>query len=516
MLRLADLLAGLSRLADLGFGLEAGTALRASALATTLGRSLDLADEDVRAGLYTALLYHVGCVGYAREAARISGDELVWNAAVERTDVADPRDVLATFLPAIVRGRPLREQVRLVFATLTRGRRFAVEYATVACEVGRDAARRLGLPEEVQRSIYHSYESWDGGGVPDGWSGEDVPLGARLAVLSSVAAHFDSLGGVQPAVDAVRKRAGTSLDPELTGHFAGRAGDLLAELNAQDPRALVLAGEPRPFASVLDPELVDVAAVFGDLADLKSPYTHGHSRGVAALAREAGERLGLAPGDLDDLEVAGHLHDVGRVAISTAVWENPGRLTDHEWEQVRLHPYHSERILAGSERLSPLVPLVGMHHERCDGSGYHRGSSAGDLSTAARLLAAADAYQAMSQRRSHRDALPPDEAEQELLDDVHSGLLDGDAAHAVLAAAGHQTSPPDVEHPAGLTDRQVEVLQLLAEGCSNPEIADQLVISRRTAEQHVQNIYAKLGASSRASAALFAMEHGLLGSREDQ
>lgn len=516
MLRLADLLAGLSRLADLGFGLEAGTALRASALAATFGRSLDLADEDVRAGLYTALLYHVGCVGYAREAARISGDELVWNAAVESTDVADPRDVFTTFLPTIVRAQPLREQVRLVFATLTRGRRFAAEYATVACEVGRDAARRLGLPEEVQRSIYHSYESWDGTGVPDKRSGDDVPLGARLAVLSSVAAHFDTLGGVGSAVDAVRKRAGTSLDPELTEHFSARAPALLAELNKADPRALVLVGEPRPVASVLDSELVDVAAVFGDLADLKSAYTHGHSRGVATLAREAGERLGLAPDDLDDLEVAGHLHDVGRVAISTAVWEKPGRLTDHEWEQVRLHPYHSERILAGSERLSRLVPMVGMHHERCDGSGYHRGSAAAELSVAARLLAVADAYQAMGQRRPHRDPLPPDEAEQELLEDVRAGLLDGDVTHAVLAAAGHDTSAPRVEHPAGLTDRQVEVLQLVAAGCSNPEIAERLVISRRTAEQHVQNIYAKLDASSRAAAALFAMEHGLLASREDQ
>lgn len=157
-------------------------------------------------------------------------------------------------------------------------------------------------------------------------------------------------------MDAVRKGAGTSLDPELTEHFADGAGDLLAELNAQDPRELVLSGEPRPFATVLDPELVDVAAVFGGIADLKSPYTHGHSRGVAMLAREAGEQLGLAPGDLDDLEVAGHLHDVGRVAISTAVWEKPGRLT-------------SERIVSGSERLSRLVPLIGMHQERCDGSG---------------------------------------------------------------------------------------------------------------------------------------------------
>jgi HD-GYP domain-containing protein (c-di-GMP phosphodiesterase class II) len=132
-----------------------------------------------------------------------------------------------------------------------------------------------------------------------------------------------------------------------------------------------------------------VAAVFGDLADLKTPYTHGHSRGVAALTRGAGERLGFSSSDLDDVELAGFLHDVGRVAISDTVWDKPDRLSAHEWEQVRLHAYHSERILAGSEELARLAPVVGAHHERCDGSGYHRGCTAPDLSLAARVLAAA-------------------------------------------------------------------------------------------------------------------------------
>jgi DNA-binding NarL/FixJ family response regulator len=129
----------------------------------------------------------------------------------------------------------------------------------------------------------------------------------------------------------------------------------------------------------------------------------------------------------------------------------------------------------------------------------------------ARILAAADAYQAMTEDRPHRAALTADQAAQQLLDDARRGLLDVDAVDAVLAAAGHTAIRVRRRVPAGLTDREVEVLRLVAEGCSNPQIAERLVVSRRTAESHVQNIYAKIGISSRAAAALFAMEHQLLG-----
>jgi DNA-binding NarL/FixJ family response regulator len=151
-----------------------------------------------------------------------------------------------------------------------------------------------------------------------------------------------------------------------------------------------------------------------------------------------------------------------------------------------------------------------MHHERLDGSGYHRGCSGADLPMAARVLAAADAYEAMTQRRPHRPALAPEQAEECLQSDVRAGQLDGDAVNAVLAAAGHDAALIRRDPPAGLTDRELEVLALVAQGCSNPQIANHLVISRRTAEQHVQNVYRKIGVSSRAAAALFAMEHDLL------
>lgn len=509
-MRLIDLLAGLSRLADLGFGLPPGESLRSAALAATLARSMELPDDEVRAAQYTALLLHVGCVGYAHEAARLFGDEFLTNVASERTNRADVRDVATTLIPAMVRSRPPRERVRTAATAVTRGQRVGRAFDTAACEVGRDAARRLGLEEQVQRSVYHSSEWWNGRGAPDGLAGEAIPVGARIVSVTSVAVLFDAVGGPDLAVAALRERRRGLVDPHVADHLTARADRLLGELAAVDPYELVLDAEPRPTVSVLEPGLAEVAAVFGDLADLKAPFTHGHSRGVARLARHAGQRCGLTADRLSDLELAALLHDVGRVAVSSRIWAKPGRLDAHEWEQVRLHAYHSERILAASKHLARLAPLAGMHHERCDGSGYHRGAAGDDLSIQGRILAAADAFHAMVQPRAHRAALAFDQAERELVDDARAGRLDSDAVAAVLAAAGRNVEPVRRQRPAGLTDREVEVVRLVAHGCSNREIAQRLVISRRTAEYHVQQIYRKIGSSSRASAAMFAMEHHLL------
>jgi DNA-binding NarL/FixJ family response regulator len=157
-----------------------------------------------------------------------------------------------------------------------------------------------------------------------------------------------------------------------------------------------------------------------------------------------------------------------------------------------------------------------MHHERLDGSGYHRGCRAQDISAACRVLAAADAFQAMTQPRPHREALTSEQAGDQLVRDSRAGRLDSDVVAAVLAAAGQRRSRLRRDlRPAGLSEREIEVLRLVAEGCSNPQIAQRLYISRRTAEHHVQHVYAKIGVSSRAAAALFALEHDLLSSSTD-
>jgi HD-GYP domain-containing protein (c-di-GMP phosphodiesterase class II) len=301
------------------------------------------------------------------------------------------------------------------------------------------------------------------------------------------------------------------VDPAIADALAAHATSIFGTASAIDPHLAVLDAEPEPRRAVAGPRIGEIAAAFADLVDLKSPFLHGHSAGVARLSRAAGERLGLAQGELGQLSNAALLHDLGRVGIPDSVWERPGPLTAPQWEQVRMHPYHSERALARSTALAPLATIVGMHHERLDGSGYHRGAHAREIVRAARIIAAADSYDAMTHVRPWRDALGPDAAAEQIRIDVRAGRLDPDAARAVLEGAGRERDrldrPPP---PAGLTEREVEVLRLVAEGLSNREIGDRLFISARTAEHHVQNMYAKVGVSSRAAAALFAMEHGLL------
>ena len=234
----------------------------------------------------------------------------------------------------------------------------------------------------------------------------------------------------------------------------------------------------------------------------------GHSPGVAGLAAAAAVRMGMPePGAV---RRAALLHDLGRTAVPTGVWERRGRLRTADWERVRLHPYHTERILARSEFLSPLARVAGMHHERMDGAGYHRGTSGAQIPPEARLLAAADAYQALTQERPHRPARSGAEAAEEVAAEARRGLLDPDSVRAVVEAAGEAPPPVPDTKPAGLSPREVEVLRLVARGLSNRGIAESLHISPRTAEHHVQHIYTKIGVSTRAGAAMFAMEHGLL------
>jgi HD-GYP domain-containing protein (c-di-GMP phosphodiesterase class II)/DNA-binding CsgD family transcriptional regulator len=503
--RLADLLAGLSRLTDLGFGLPMGAAARSCVLATRLADFLGLPAEDIRACYYTALLHHVGCVGYAHETTELFGDEIVVNRAAGRTDAASVRDTFTTFLPALLQGRSWPEQARVAATAIVYGARWGDQFTSTACELGRDCARRMGLPEQVQRSLYHVYDLWRGERRAKGRLGEDIPVAARIARLTGIAVLFDAVGGGDLAMHQVRRRSGGMLDPSLVAAFSAHA-DWLAD--DTDVSTVILDLEPRPHVTVPDRRVI--AEIFGDLADLKSPYFVGHSRAVADLARGAADQLRLPEQARVDLDLAGLLHDVGRVAVPTAVWEKRGRLTPDEWEQVRLHPYRSERILAGSTDLAPLAPLVGRHHERLDGSGYHRGCSHDELSFSARILAAADTYRTLTEHRPHRSMLRPDEARARLLDAAAQRSLDPDAVHAVLAAGGHAVTVPVAALPMGLSEREAEVLALVARGLSNADIAARLVISRRTAEHHVQHIYSKIGVSSRAAATLFAVEHGLL------
>jgi HD-GYP domain-containing protein (c-di-GMP phosphodiesterase class II) len=511
-LRLADLLAGLSVACDLGFGLPPEEAMRSCLVATALARKMELGEEVVGDTFYTALLLHVGCTGFAHETSARFGDELALLSAVARTDVADPRDIVRKVVPVAARDKSPIARARMAGYTIVRGQAFGKAFDTGSCEVASATARRIGLSEGAQRALYDTGEWWKGGSAPRGIGGEEIALPARIARVAADAVALDDVGDQDLVVEGVRRRAGVTLDPSVAEALAANAGEVMPEASVGDPRERVLEVEPEPVAERSATELMEVAAAFGDIADLKTPFTHGHSAEVARLAVQAAQSLRLDTQTVRRLEVAALLHDVGRAAVSNVIWEKAGPLTRAEWEQVRMHPYHSERILATSRSLEPMATLAGAHHERLDGSGYHRGCRARELPPAARVLAAADSFQAMTQERPHRPALRPEQAAEELAREARAGCLDAEAVGAVLDASGQgrrRRRRGDLR-PAGLSEREVEVVRLVAEGCSNPEVARRLVISRRTAEHHVQHIYAKLGVSSRPAIALFAMEHELI------
>ena len=203
------------------------------------------------------------------------------------------------------------------------------------------------------------------------------------------------------------------------------------------------------------------------------------------------------------------MHGFGRLGVSNSIWDRPGPLSAGQWERIRLYPYLTERMLHQSAALAPLGEIAAQHRERLDGSGYPRGLSGGAISRPARVLGAADVYASMREPRPHRQARPASEAAAQMRAEVRAGRLDGAAAGAVLEAAGHRL-PRRREALAGLTAREVEVLILLARGLSNKQIAGRLVITPKTAGNHVEHIYAKIGAYSRAGAVMFAVQHGLL------
>ncbi len=246
-----------------------------------------------------------------------------------------------------------------------------------------------------------------------------------------------------------------------------------------------------------------------DFVELKSPYHLGHSRAVAAIAGDAAAALGWGDAEVRAVRRAALVSALGRLGISNAIWDKPGVLGAGEIERMRMHPYLTERMVRDSPALAPLGAIAGQIRERLDGSGYPRGLTANRIGRPARLLAAADAYVALRSPRPYRGALPVDEAIRCLQAEALANRLDEQSVRAVLRAAGHRV-PRRGEGPAGLTDREIQVLQLVARGLTNRGIAAMLHLSPKTVGNHVERLYLKIGATNRAMASLFAVRHGLV------
>jgi HD-GYP domain-containing protein (c-di-GMP phosphodiesterase class II)/DNA-binding CsgD family transcriptional regulator len=513
-IRLAELLAAISLSTDLGRGFPPEKTLRTCLIALRIAGELGL-DENAKSDTYYAALIHaVGCTAFTHESARTFGtNELVFFPASAKADPTSASEGMRA-MRAQVSGDRVVVRARATFKSMTAGKSFMSFAARADCEAGMRFAERVGLGRDVGRIAGQViWERWDGKGVSDDLSGDKLEIGARIIAVANQIEIFCRTDGPDEARTMLQRRAGGWFDPAVVRAAERIADDILGAVDAGSVWDVVLDAEPAPRITIGERRVDDVATALADMIDVKSPYLLGHSRGVAHLGEGAASHLAMSTDECTAIRRAGLVHDLGRVGVPNRIWDKPGPLTVAEWEQVRLHAYNTERILARSPVLSTYAQLAGMHHERSDGSGYHRGSTAATIPIGARLLAAADVFQALTEPRPHRAASTRDEAAAEVAAMAGAGTLDPDATDAVCAAAGvvsRRRRRTSGGRPAGLTEREVEVLRLLARGLTKKEIAKALTIAHGTVHTHTVHIYEKVGASTRAGVALFAMEHGLV------
>ncbi len=504
--RRVEVLAGLSVAIDLGLGQPAEHMLRSAVVACGLADRLGLSREQKDTVYYSTLLMWIGCHADSQEYARWFGDDIAVRRDAYLVDWSG-LPYLRFLLGNVARGEPLGQRVR-VMATLMRDARG--QLATLIhshCTSAAALARHIGLGPDVERTLAFTFERFDGGGLPAGASGEAIPIEMRVAQLADVAEVHHRMYGVAGAVAMARSRRGGHLDPAVVDAFTADA-DALFPATGDDPWERALAIAPDAETRLDGAHLDNLVTAIGDFVDLKCPFAFGHSRSVAALAGAASVELGLAAGDAAVVRRAGHLHDVGRIGVSNQVWSKPAELTGAEWERVRMHPYLTDRVLSRIPGLADVAAVGRAHHEHLDGSGYPLGLVGTALGRPERLLAAAVAYQSALEPRPYRDPLSADEAAARLKARVTRGALDSDSAEAVLAAAGHARTR--VRRDDALTPRETEILALVARGLTNRDIASRLVLSEKTVRNHVERTYAKIGASNRVGASLYALEHALV------
>jgi HD-GYP domain-containing protein (c-di-GMP phosphodiesterase class II) len=504
--RLVELVAALSLAADLGLGQEMEHGLRACLIATRLAERIELGEQAREEVYWISLLAMAGCTADSFEMRQVWGDDIALRAgmfAVGPSELAIARFFISQ---AGSDGGPIR-RVHAAARLLSSGMRAVVESMTTHCQVTGRLAEELNFGPGVIYPLQHTFARWDGKGVPRGLAGEAIAVGARVFAVANYLEVEHRRAGIDAALGLGRRFAGSILDPGIVEALAGDAAEVFAGLD-QPSWESVLGGEPGARGRLVGEQLETALAALGDFADIKSPWFSGHSRRVAELASTAASALAFPPDDVVRLRRAALVHSVGRAGVPNTIWDKPARLAVAERERMQLYAYYTDRILRRGS-LTELAGLASASHERVDGSGYPRGLHGSALEPAARVLAAADVYDALTSPRPHRAALSPGQADDELAREARHGRLDGEAVEAVLKAAGRGPSPIPTA-PAELTPREVEVLRLIAIGHTTAQVAHTLTISPKTVDHHIQHIYAKIGASNRSVATMFAMRHGMV------
>lgn len=514
--RLVELLGALSLACDAADGFPPETTIRSAVIAVGLAREVG-DDRLVADVLYGGLLRHIGCTAFAVEEAHRygAGDDVSLRRVMATVDFGSPDDAVRRITGGLAPDAAPDDRARAIEHLLGDGPEAGRAHDAAQCDAGERLAAHLPVSDAARAVAAEGFERWDGNGGPAGLTGDEISLVTRIVEIGYVAELFRHREGQGAARDVLVARAGGQLDPDLVRAHLDLVIDqcrLVADPEVA-PWQLLVDAEPDPVARLSDAQAADVALAFARFADLKSVWFTGHAERVARLAGRSAPIVGADEAGVRRLELAALLHDIGRVEVPTGTWDLPRRLSPPERDRVEGHASATQRILGATSLFADVAAVAGGTHERCDGSGYHRGASAVSLDPLTRLLAAADVAVALGEDRPHRPRHEGAAVEQILVDEVGDGRLDRAAVAAIIEVAGGSVGarPTVVAWPAGLSDREVEVLRLVAAGATNKDVARSLGITAKTVAHHVAHVYDKIGVRSRAGATLFALDCGLAG-----
>jgi HD-GYP domain-containing protein (c-di-GMP phosphodiesterase class II) len=503
--RLAEVVGALSLAADVSAGCALEKGIRTVVIASRLAHRLGATNEERTQTFWIAALRNVACTAFAPDAAAFAaGDDISARNTLFRVDFDRPVEAFLRIVRGFAPEASVIDRARGI-ARFVLDREIPRRFANTHCEAGMFFARSLAMSEEITRGLGVTGERFDGKGHR-GTYGDELPYGARVSDVADVLEMFWWADGSALATRELEHRRGRSLDPRIVDVATRELPELTEQLRDSvwdayleaEPERLTIAGEQ-----------IDAGCVaLGLFADLTSLHTLAHSRRVAGIVDAAGAASGISDDARALARRAGSVHDLGRVAVASGTWDKKGPLNALEWQRVCSHSHQTEAVLRAAG-LDELAAIAGATHERGGGAGYHKGLALDGVPFLAKLVAAADVMAALGEDRPHRPRLALDRAAVELRSLVKSGALDARAVQAVLDAQGVR-APRKKAWPGGLSDREVEVVRMVAVGRTNKDIGVLLRMSPRTAQKHVMNVYDKLGLESRAGLALYALEHGLL------
>jgi len=438
-IRVSELLSALSYALDLTEGREMGHSVRSCIIGMRIGREFGLSQEDLADLYYTLLLKDAGCSSNSSRLYHIlNADDLRAKGDLKTVDWTRVGwESLHYALTHVATDTPYPARIWKMIQVAATQQRDSCELVKIRCERGSQIARKLGFSERVSAGIHSLDEHWNGGGYPNGLRHAEIPVFANIANLAQTLEVFFKARGKREALDAIRRRNGRWFSPGLVKAAISlcRSGRLWDGLEKEDLNAEVLAVEPEDRRLTADEQTIDsICVAFAEIIDAKTPFTYQHSNGVAAAAVDIGRSFGFGDVELKRLRRAGLLHDIGKLGISNAILEKPGKLTQDELQSVRLHPFYSYEILRRVPAFADFSADAAAHHERLDGKGYWLGLSADQLSLPARILAVADVFDALRAKRPYRDALPLEEVFSIMREDAPHAL-DPDCLDALMDAS---------------------------------------------------------------------------------